>query len=204
MKSFGNYYWPDEDNISPPLVLAEVERLPQYLRHVKSFRTCIQAGGNCGVFAQALASSFQTIITVEPDPQNMECLRRNATAGNIVAHHAALGDAPGYMQTFRQPTQENNFGATMVQRSETGVPTLIIDDAGLNSVDFIMLDIEGFELQAMRGAEQTILRCRPVIAAEVKGLGKVHGYTNEMLHDWLDGRGYSMAEAIGKDRIYTP
>ena len=204
MKSFGNYYWPDEDEKTAPAVLGEVKRLPQYLKHVKAFRTCIQAGGNCGIYAQALSPSFQTVITAEPDPLNWECLRQNVTAGNVIAHHAALGDEPGFMQTFRPTTETKNFGATMVRKAETGVPTLIIDDAGLNSVDFIMLDIEGFELPALRGAEQTIMRCRPVIAVEIKGLGKIHGFTNDMLHSWLESLGYSMAEAIGRDRIYTP
>lgn len=204
MKLHGNYFWPDGDEKTGPAVLTEVQRLPQYLKHVQRFRTCIQAGGNCGVYAQALSRSFKTVITAEPDPENMECLRQNVYAGNVVAHHAAFSDERGFVHTFRPWAETSNYGATMVMKSEEGVRTLVIDDAALESVDFIMLDAEGYELPILRGADKTVERCRPVISVEVKGLGTAHGIAEEDLHLWLTSRGYSMVEIIGKDRIYTP
>ena len=46
--------------------------------------------------------------------------------------------------------------------------TLTIDDfvaqQGLDRVDFIKMDIEGAETEALKGAEQTIVRCRPKMA----------------------------------------
>jgi hypothetical protein len=51
------------------------------------------------------------------------------------------------------------------------IPTLEVDDFKLSDVDLIMLDIEGSEFRALRGAEATIRRCRPLIVFEDKGLG---------------------------------
>lgn len=204
MKLFVNYYWPDADERTAVAVLREVQRLPSYLKHVKSFRTCIQAGGNVGVYAQWLARHFQTVITVEPDPENWQCLQRNCTAPNIVAHHAALGHQPGFVQTFRPPSESTNYGATMVKSAVFGAPVKIIDDMQLGSLDFLLLDVEGYETPAILGATATIERCRPIVAIEAKGLGAAHGWPDAMAHDWLTARGYKLAESIGRDNIYTP
>ncbi len=204
MKLLNNYYWPDADEKTALAVMREVQRVPAYLKHVSRFRTCIQAGGNVGVYAQWLARSFQTVITVEPDPANWECLLRNVTASNVIAHHAALGEQSEFVETFRPASEATNFGATMVRPSEQGVPTRIIDAMQLGSLDFLLLDVEGYELPALRGAMQTIDRCRPVIAVEMKGLGVQFGYTDTELRRWVESQGYHIADKIGRDIIFTP
>lgn len=204
MKKIKEYFWPDADERTAGAIFGEVTRLPIYLKHVAQRRTCIQAGGNVGVYAQHLADLFKTVITFEPDPENWECLQRNVTASNVIAHHAALGDKMGTMETFRTDREATNYGATMVRPASGGVDVMLIDDLRLDGVDFLMLDVEGYELPALRGAEQTIARCRPVISVEIKGLGVHHGFTNSMLNDWILARGYTLAEKVGRDIIYTP
>jgi FkbM family methyltransferase len=204
MKLYSNYYWPDADQRTAEAVMREVALLPSYLKHCKSKRTCIQAGGNVGVYAQELSRSFDLVITIEPDPDNWACLTKNVVSPNIVAHHAAIGDTRGRVSTFRQPHEEANYGATMVQASEIGVPVKVVDDAGLGELDFLLLDVEGYELPAVRGAVETIKRCRPVIAVEVKGLGSQFGYTNDALKSFVEAQGYHIADRIGRDIIFTP
>jgi FkbM family methyltransferase len=204
MKLYINYFWPDADDRTARAVMQAVQRLPSYLNHAQRFRTCIQAGGNVGVYAQWLARRFQTVITCEPDPENWACLQRNVVAPNVVAHHAAIGDAAGIVETYRPPHEKTNFGATMVRPAAMGVPVKVIDAMQLGSLDFLMLDVEGYELHSLKGAAQTIERCRPVIAVEMKGLGVMHGYTDDMLHGWLTERRYTLAESIDRDKIYTP
>lgn len=204
MKLYINYFWPDADERTAQAVIQEAQRIPAYLKHVTRFRTCIQAGGNVGVYAQWLARRFQTVITVEPDPENWACLLRNITAPNVIPHHAALGDKPGMVDTYRPAHETTNYGATMVRPAQTGVPVRIIDDMQLESLDFLMLDVEGYELHALRGSEQTIDRCRPVISVEMKGLGVQFGYSDDELRAWIEAKGYHVAERIGRDFIFTP
>lgn len=204
MKLYSNYYWPDADQRTAEAIMREVTLLPTYLKHCKHRRTCVQAGGNVGVYAQELSRHFDLVVTLEPDPENWECLTRNVVACNIVAHHAALGDSAGRVTTYRPPHEVANYGATCIKPSDTGVPVRRIDDALLGQLDFLLLDVEGYELPALKGAVETIKRCRPVIAVEMKGLGGQFGYTNNDLKEFVEAQGYTIAEKVGRDVIFTP
>ena len=45
-------------------------------------------------------------------------------------------------------------------------PALTIDSLGLDRVGLIKIDVEGAEHDVIRGAAQTIARCRPVVVVE--------------------------------------
>lgn len=194
--------WPDNDIATPSIVLEEAERIPLYTQHLTSFRTCVQAGGNCGVYAQKLAAIFASVITCEPDPLNFECLRQNVTASNAVFKFGALGNSQGYVKTFREDFESSNFGATKVKQSCSGSPILRVDDLGLLALDFLFLDVEGWEYPALLGAADTIKRCKPLISVEMKQLGKANGWPDQMIHGWICAQGYSLVDRIGRDRVY--
>jgi FkbM family methyltransferase len=128
----------------------------------------LQAGGNCGVWALRLGNVFKQVITFEPDPLNFECLVAN-TRGlkHITRFQAALGDRPGFVGLSVDP---QNVGATFVSGAGL-VPVMQIDALGLPGLDYLVLDIEGYELYALRGAETTLDKYRPVVQLEEKGLG---------------------------------
>lgn len=47
-----------------------------------------------------------------------------------------------------------------------GIPTFLIDDMQLEHCDLIFLDVEGFELEALKGATETIKKFGPLVMAE--------------------------------------
>jgi hypothetical protein len=63
-----------------------------------------------------------------------------------------------------------------------------IDEINLPRVDFIKLDIEGMEMEALEGARQTIDRSVPILLIErIKADGA-------QLTQWLEGRGYQVMQ----------
>jgi hypothetical protein len=46
------------------------------------------------------------------------------------------------------------------------IPMITIDSLGLDDIDLMQLDLEGFEYDALVGARETIERCKPVIIVE--------------------------------------
>jgi len=204
MRKYEKYYWPTGDRRTPFIVMNESKRIPLYLKWVNNFSTCLQAGGNVGVYANILAESFSKVITVEPDSENYECLNRNVTKPNVVKIHAALSSEVGFVDTFRPDFEKENYGATQIKKTEVGIKTVRIDDMNLDSLDFLMLDIEGWEHFALLGAAQTIEKFKPTISLELKGLGKKNGYTDQQTKDWLNKTfGYTIKEEIGKDWIFV-
>lgn len=203
-QQIGSYYWPERDKTAPLIVLRESAKIPLYLKHCQRRGVCIQAGGNCGVYAQILAHYFKQVFTFEPDLENWKCLNINVTAKNVTKSYAALGNAPGKVETWRTEKDAANYGATMVRSANEGVDIVRVDDLGLSGLDFFMLDVEGFELPALQGAKQTIIKFKPTIAVEIKGLGQHHGYTDNELMAWLTGISYNETTRIGRDVIFTP
>ncbi|EIM78862.1 FkbM family methyltransferase [Nitritalea halalkaliphila LW7] len=69
---------------------------------------------------------------------------------------------------------------------------------GIKRIDFIKIDIEGAELSALKGAEQTLRAHLPTLLLEVnKQACAAAGYTAEELLSFLRELGYRRFERVG-------
>jgi FkbM family methyltransferase len=211
MKERGGFCWPDGDTVTPEVVLREVERLPQYLQHVQDpRRICVQAGGNVGVYANFLVDCFQQVFTFEPDPQNYECLlANNGKSKSERFYHpkyGALGNQEGNVTTWRSTREWGNYGATQVRLGNAphAAPIIMLDKVLPHvGVDFMLLDVEGWEQPALEGAEEIIRVSHPVIALELKGHGEPYGWPDSYTRNWLHEREYRKVDRIGNDDIFV-
>jgi len=163
----GKFLWPSRDIDCRSVIMSEVKKLENALRRVRNFGVVVQAGGNCGVFPYYLSERFERVYTFEPEPENFYHLVRNVRAENVVKIQGALGN---YHQLLDIEGEARNCGAYQV-RPGTLVPTFRIDDLGLTSCDFLCLDIEGSEYEALLGASATLETFHPVVFYEDKGIG---------------------------------
>lgn len=167
----------------------------------------VQAGGNLGIFPKRLAQEFQTVYTFEPDPTIFPLLCYNAPERNIVKLQAAVGERAGLVGVVNRRRTDglkpNHEGTTHV--SGNGVlPVLRIDDLGLEVCELLVLDTEGYELFALRGALQMIDACRPIVMVEVNQNIGFFGISREDVHELLRSKGYKQAHARYSDFIYVP
>lgn len=166
----------------------------------------IQAGGNLGVFPKRLAASFQTVYTFEPAADLFEILMHNAPEPNIVKFQAAVGDERtlvGLSRIRRDGKPDNHEGITHVSGPGT-IPTLRIDDLQLPVCDLVQLDTEGWEFFALRGAVDTLARCRPLLAVEInKGIEFV-GFTRETVRAFIQAQGYRHVVTLQSDEVFEP
>lgn len=164
---------------------------------------CIQAGGNLGFFPIHYAKRFQTVVTFEPDPVNFFCLTRNATEANIIKLQAALGNGHDWVEV--EVRDADHVGQNFIKPDGKGlIPQMRIDDLQYPSCDLIQLDLEGFELFALQGAEQTIKKHRPYLSIEFGIHAEKYGTSNEQIDELLRSWNYVAIDSVWLDKIYAP
>lgn len=196
----GGFLWPASDQWCSKVIFDEVGDIDAALAFTDRRAVAVQAGGNVGVWAAHLARHFETVHTFEPDPVNFACLTKNVPI-NVRYQQAGLGDRAGHVRLEADP---RNVGAHWVN-GKGPLPMITIDSLNLPACDFICLDVEGFEPLALRGAEATIRRCRPVIMIEEKGLSeRYYKIKRGTAERWLaETFGYRVAKKVRKDLILT-
>ncbi len=191
-------WWPSYD-ANPERNFAYVTRNAKDLDFTLSLcpkkRVAVQAGGHAGIWPLHLAKHVATVYTFEPDPALFQCLVRNVKAAtNISPHCAALSDKDGsaiYSQGI-------HAGGGRVTHGDGQCSTVSIDSLCLPLLDVLVLDIEEHEPFALRGAEQTVRRFRPIIHAEELPV------VRDEIHAILRGWGYRLIKNIHKDGIWVP
>lgn len=162
------WVWPLTDKYTYSLIINDwVNGILPYIYENPDFRngTVIQAGGNCGVYPLLLTEFFKRVYTFEPDPINFHCLSNNCQMLNISKFNCALGDSPGNVNIVVR--DETNVGMNMVTATkEIDVPVVTLDSFDFPNVKLIMLDLEGYEPQALRGALNTIAKWKPHLILE--------------------------------------
>jgi FkbM family methyltransferase len=131
---------------------------------VRGGDTVLDCGAAEGLFSLRIASRAGRTVAFEPSPVFVASLQRTfADVRDVTIVPKALGAAEG----------EARLGigslTSRLTEAEDGIPVSVttIDrwtsESG-ESVDYIKADLEGFEMEALRGARETITRCRPRIA----------------------------------------
>lgn len=158
--------WPVHDTSCFNIIAIDwAEMNPSIIEHTPKREIVLQAGGNCGMYPLLHSKQFAIVFTFEPDPVNFHCLTNNCPGNNIIKFNTAVGDKaePLYMG----PVLAENVGMHKIGVGDSIVYSVPIDSLNLQILSLLHLDIEGYELPALRGAEQTIMRCRPTIALEI-------------------------------------
>lgn len=192
-------YWPSLDIECRFYTMEWIDSIDKILAHVPKGGTAIQAGGNVGIWAKGFAKHFDEVHAFEPDPMNYACLTLNVTEGNVILWSCGLSDKEENVSLQRKP---NNCGAHYVS-GEGDLKLITIDSMNLPECSLIQLDVEGYELKALKGAEQTINKFKPVVVIEQNGLSEKHGIKPHEAADWLISKGYEPIETIRRDTMFV-
>jgi len=142
---------------------------------VQPGRTVLDVGANIGVHTvelSRLTGPAGVVHAFEPQRLIYQVLCANValnSLANVFTHHAAAGSAGGSLLVpALDPGGRHNYGGVSLLGSPRGerVPMLTIDSLDLGDCQFIKLDVEGMETEALRGAEATIGRFRPILYVE--------------------------------------
>lgn len=130
-------------------------------------KTALDIGAHVGLWSRQLASQFEDVIAFEPVPELVECFNRNTELlPNVTLVQTALSDTS---EPLKMLFDDNNTGNSHVgDITGTQVLTMRLDCISFGSVDFIKIDVEGWEYKVLLGAERIIKRHKPVVLIEQK------------------------------------
>lgn len=149
----------------------------------------LDIGANIGCISQALEYNGYRVVAFEPQPEVFNLLRKNI-AGE--AYNIALGreEGEGKMPKIRYDDKNNvgsmSIGASSVLGTIT-VPIKTIDSFNFEDVGVMKIDVEGFEEEVLRGAVDTINRCKPILYIEddrVTKSASLHAFLKELGYEW--------------------
>lgn len=165
----------------------QLHKLTPALRFVKQWRRAVDVGAHVGLWSTHLVKKFDVVSAFEPNPDHTECLFRNVQVDNIIVYEVALGAKRGEAGLLLRDT---STGDTSIDEAGSGVPMYQLDEYEFHDVDFLKVDVEGYELYVVQGGEKTIKECKPVIVIEQKPKGRAEQYgvhrfaAVELLKSW--------------------
>lgn len=146
-------------------------------RVVRAGDAVVDVGANIGTVTLPLARRVGPngrVHAFEPQRIVFQHLCANLALNglaNVEAHWAALGAAAEMARIpALDPAATANFGGVRLATEGAGepVPMTTLDDLALTACALIKLDVEGMEIEVLKGAERTVARHRPAIYFEAK------------------------------------
>lgn len=176
------------------------------LRYVTDWRCALDGGAHIGTWSKRLAERFETVVAFEPSPDTFECLTTNLSAfglANVQPRQAALGARAGFIHLALDARARDlkNTGARYAVEGGD-IPVLTIDSLELPALGFLKLDIEGSEVVALEGAQETLDRCKPIVLFENKFLWRRYNLPRTAPQDLLKKHGYRFLEKVSCDEIH--
>lgn len=174
--------------------------------------TVFDVGTNLGEtllgFARIVGPSGH-VYGFEPDPVNHATAVRNIVLndyGNITLSQVGVGEARTRQKLFR--VEPNNRGMNRIlpkaeqddsiDHTEIEIVTIdeFVAERGIDRIDLIKIDIEGYEASAIRGAENVLATLRPKLFIEL-GYSRViaNGSHPDEILDSLRALGYVIYDA---------
>ncbi len=160
----------------------------------------VDIGAHVGLWSRVLAHHFDQVVAFEPVEAFADCFALNvADVRNVALHKVALGheDAPGGVGFVVEAGNSGN--SRFAGHGGAGAPTTVVSMRTLDSyrlprLDFLKIDVEGFERQVVEGAQNTIRMHKPVIVVEQKpDHAERYGYGQTAAVKLLESWGFSIA-----------
>lgn len=151
-------------------------------------RTAVDVGAWWGPWTATMAKQCPAVHSFEPQPVLATQLRDWAPT-HVTVYQQAVSDRPGKLHLSRPDHRPGGDGLATLR--PTGDNTIEVDVTTIDlhhfdDVGFMKIDVEGFELPALKGAEQTLERCRPRLMIEIEQRHLDYPITD--VFDWLTAR----------------
>lgn len=182
--------------------------------------TILDVGANIGHVALNMAQKVGKngkVFTFEPEPRNFRSLQKNIALNpwatdRIVAVNEGMGSSPGVFTMYL--VNKLNRGGNRILLNQNGqehtekveIRVAVIDqfirEQKITRVDLLKIDVEGFEYEVLKGAEETLKAYKPTLFVELSENNlKQNGASSKMVIELLENLNYTIEEAEKGNRV---
>jgi len=197
-------------SFDPSEVKLAVDLLALRRKHYGDGVVAFDCGANIGVHTvewAAAMTGWGSVVSIEAQERVYYALAGNIAINNCfnaIAVHGAVSSESGVMKIpspnyfvpssfgsleLRQRNGNEFIGQPIDYENTVNVRKLTLDEFNLPRVDFIKIDVEGMELEALEGAKRSITQSHPIMLIE-----KIKTDA-EKLRQWLKEHGYEVLDA---------
>ena len=126
---------------------------------------------DCGAFTGDTISNFlkycpeyKQIVAFEPDSKNFQKLKKTWRYPKITLINAGIYNKNGEISFSEHGNGDSKIIENLNSPNTKNIQVMAIDNLNLEKVSFIKMDIEGVELEALKGAKNTIIKDKPKLA----------------------------------------
>jgi FkbM family methyltransferase len=141
--------------------------------YLKGCKVALDIGARWGEWTRLLQKDFKHIYCFEPIRKRNQLINENCVTDNVTLYSCCLGEKIENVDMhggciFNRDLKGMEKKASRVNKISTQ-QSIRLDDLNINGVDFIKIDVEGYELPVIKGGINTIKKHRPVICLEQNG-----------------------------------
>jgi FkbM family methyltransferase len=191
--------------------LFEFEEMAFVLHALRPSSLFVDVGANVGFYTVLAGGAVgASCLSLEPVPATFDQLRTNVRlnelAGNIDLRNVGVGAESGTLR-FTDGAGANNRVVTDAEQPGIEVPVTALDailDAEREGMIVIKIDVEGWEAEVLRGAEQTLSRSGPLALIVELCEGDRYGFDEAAIDERLCAHGLVPVTYAPFERVLQP
>lgn len=171
-----------------------IERIAKAREHCRSHKVAYDIGAHVGTYAGEISKFFDLVLAFEPVSKNYRNLTDNLSeSSNIVPYNCGVSNRCG--DVFFDISGKS-ISCHIAEAGEI-CKVIALDVGTWPAPCFMKIDVEGHELEVLRGAENLIRKNRPVMMIEEKFDDRFSA--SNLLVQW----GYRQIWRKKHDRLFT-
>ena len=155
----------------------EIPMTQMFSTLIRSDFQILDIGANIGCTSLLFSDLGQQVVAFEPLPRTFELLQKNISLSkknNIKTLQLALGDEDREAEMYFLDTNRSMaFVLDRTSRDDRQAAVVkikrlddVFPEIGFDRLDFMKIDVEGYELRVLKGAKHTIKQYRPIVQME--------------------------------------
>lgn len=178
---------PNDKGLSTELIVfgSHEPKTTEFIKkYVKKNMVCLDVGANIGYYSTLFSNLIGNegkIISIEPSPINFQYLKQNLELQNLknfILLNIACGDSN--KQVDFHLNQSGNKSKIVSDENSDNIISIEVKtldelskDLKLEQIDFLKIDVEGYEWEFINGSKKTIEKFKPTIQIEFhRSIGK--------------------------------